>query len=83
MSVFHPASHASPARSQARTTGWLATIRRFLADFRAIAFSTYRPEQHYMRGPGPACAAKRDKSISAKSENRLSDRIILKEKRNG
>jgi hypothetical protein len=20
---------------------------------------TYRPEQHYMRGPGPACAAKR------------------------
>ena len=22
-------------------------------------FDTYRPERHYMRGPGPACAAKR------------------------
>jgi hypothetical protein len=23
------------------------------------AFNPYRPEQHYMRGPGPACRAKR------------------------
>ena len=24
-------------------------------------FDTYRPELHYMRGPGPACASKRSK----------------------
>ncbi len=29
-----------------------ATIREFLAP-------TYRPERHYMRGPGPACARRR------------------------
>jgi hypothetical protein len=25
----------------------------------ADLFGGYRPERHYMRGPGPACAAKR------------------------
>lgn len=30
-------------------SGLIAAIREFLAP-------TYRPEQHYMRGPGPACA---------------------------
>jgi hypothetical protein len=32
----------------------LAEWRQFLAR----AFDTYRPELHYMRGPGPACRAK-------------------------
>lgn len=59
MSVFHTSDAATPAGSQSRAPRWLVAIRRFLADFRAVAFSTYRPEQHYMRGPGPACAAKR------------------------
>ena len=68
MSVFQTASHATPTRSQARATGWFAAIRRFVADFRAVAFDTYRPEQHYMRGPGPACAAKRAKSTIPKSK---------------
>lgn len=26
------------------------------AAFREFFFPTYRPERHYMRGPGPACA---------------------------
>ncbi len=30
-------------------TGYAAAIREFVAP-------TYRPERHYMRGPGPACA---------------------------
>ncbi|MDR7031478.1 MULTISPECIES: hypothetical protein [unclassified Mesorhizobium] len=29
--------------------GYAAAIREFVAP-------TYRPERHYMRGPGPACA---------------------------
>lgn len=30
-------------------TGYAVAIREFIAP-------TYRPERHYMRGPGPACA---------------------------
>ncbi len=30
----------------------------FLKTFARVAFSPYRPEQHYMRGPGPACRAR-------------------------
>ncbi|MDP3691357.1 hypothetical protein [Bradyrhizobium sp.] len=35
-----------------------AEFRDFWRQFLARAFDTYRPEQHYMRGPGPACRAK-------------------------
>ena len=83
MSVFDTPDDMTPVRSRTRATGIFAAIRRYFADFRAIAFSTYRPEQHYMRGPGPACAAKRDMSMIPKSGNRFSDQIMLKEKRNG
>ncbi|HEX7881979.1 MAG TPA: hypothetical protein VF499_04495 [Afipia sp.] len=37
----------------------LAEIGDFWRDFIKAAFDPYHPEQHYMRGPGPACAAKR------------------------
>ena len=36
----------------------LAEIRAFWRQFVARAFNPYRPELHYMRGPGPACRAK-------------------------
>ena len=45
-------STASPA------SGWIADILAFEHPFLKFAFNPYRPEQHYMRGPGPACAAK-------------------------
>jgi hypothetical protein len=32
-----------------RVTGCAVAIREFVVP-------TYRPERHYMRGPGPACA---------------------------
>lgn len=32
--------------------------RVFMGDFVKVFFSGYRPERHYMRGPGPACAAR-------------------------
>ena len=30
------------------------------------AFDPYRPELHYMRGPGPKCRAKRDGTVEVK-----------------
>ena len=39
---------------QASTTGFKAFWRQFVAR----AFDPYRPELHYMRGPGPAWRAK-------------------------
>jgi hypothetical protein len=36
----------------------LPEIRGFWRRFVARAFDPYRPELHYMRGPGPACRAK-------------------------
>ncbi|MET3840216.1 hypothetical protein [Bradyrhizobium sp. OAE829] len=36
----------------------LAELRNFWRQFVAKAFNPYRPELHYMRGPGPAWRAK-------------------------
>jgi hypothetical protein len=36
----------------------LADLRDFCRQFLARAFDSYRPELHYMRGPGPACRAR-------------------------
>jgi hypothetical protein len=38
--------------------GHFAEFRAFWRQFFARAFDPYRPELHYMRGPGPACRAK-------------------------
>jgi len=40
----------------------LAEIRDFCRHFLARAFDPYRPELHYMRGPGPAWRAKQTAS---------------------
>jgi len=45
------ASHAGSSRS-------LAGFKAFWRQFFAKAFDPYRPELHYMRGPGPAWRAK-------------------------
>jgi hypothetical protein len=39
-------------------TGLLAEFRAFWRALIAKAFNPYRPELHYMRGPGPAWRAK-------------------------
>ena len=49
-----PTQAATPALA-----GPFAEIRAFWRQFVAKAFNPYRPELHYMRGPGPACRAKR------------------------
>ncbi len=45
---------ASRRAGQAASTGFKAFWRQFVAK----AFDPYRPELHYMRGPGPAWRAK-------------------------
>ena len=48
------ASSSKPSRLRSL----LADILAFEGAFFKAAFATYRPEQHYMRGPGPAWRAK-------------------------
>jgi hypothetical protein len=48
---------SSPSRDRDGGTNF-AGIRALFRQFFEKAFDPYRPEQHYMRGPGPACRAK-------------------------
>ena len=52
------ASLPSPADRRDGHSNPFAGIRAFFGAFFAKAFDPYRPELHYMRGPGPACRAK-------------------------
>ena len=58
MATISSASLHAPANSRAGQAKPFAGLRAFLRQFIAKAFSTYRPELHYMRGPGPAWRAK-------------------------
>ncbi|MGA8901198.1 hypothetical protein [Bradyrhizobium sp.] len=58
MAMIDSASLPSPANRRDGRTNPFAGIRAFFSDFLARAFDPYRPELHYMRGPGPACRAK-------------------------
>ncbi len=62
MTTQTPSLHPALASRTAAAPGPAGTT--FAAFWRAFfkaAFNPYRPERHYMRGPGPACAAKRGK----------------------
>jgi hypothetical protein len=52
------ASTSPSATGHSRTEKPLAEFRAFWRAFFARAFNPYRPELHYMRGPGPAWRAK-------------------------
>jgi hypothetical protein len=56
MSDLSPASTAS-AQEGAKSS-LFGEIKSFWHQFFVKAFDPYRPELHYMRGPGPACRAK-------------------------
>ena len=49
---------SSPVPDTAAAPGIAQEIRLFWRRFFVAAFDPYRPELHYMRGPGPACRAK-------------------------
>jgi hypothetical protein len=57
MATISSASLRNPAQSSALAAP-LAEFRAFWREFLAKAFNPYRPELHYMRGPGPAWRAK-------------------------
>jgi len=58
MAIIDSATFPSPANGRGGRIHPLAGIRAFFSAFFARAFDPYRPELHYMRGPGPACRAK-------------------------
>ena len=58
MATITSGSLRSPTRTRDERVGRFAEIRTFWRQFFARAFNPYRPELHYMRGPGPACRAK-------------------------
>jgi hypothetical protein len=59
-------THASPVPAPAgrpngrrdRTLEANMRFRSMMTAFREWAANRYKPEKHYMRGPGPACAAR-------------------------
>jgi hypothetical protein len=58
MATITSVPRAATTESQAAGSGIFHEIRMFWRLFFVAAFDPYRPEQHYMRGPGPACRAK-------------------------
>ena len=61
------ASFPTAAGSRNREPGLLGEIGSFWRQFVARAFDPYRPELHYMRGPGPAWRAKQTASSHLQS----------------
>ena len=61
MIVPPAATPATPHDDEMRgEIGLLREIRDTFRQFILAAFDPYRPEEHYMRGPGPACRARHD-----------------------
>jgi hypothetical protein len=58
MTTITSESLSPPARSRDSRQGAFAGLKAFWRQFYARAFDPYRPELHYMRGPGPAWRAK-------------------------
>ncbi len=58
MATITSATLSTPANSRDGIAKPLAELRAFWRQFFARAFNPYRPELHYMRGPGPAWRAK-------------------------
>ena len=62
MTTITSGNSPSITESRKAPVGVLQEIVQFWRQFFVAAFDPYRPELHYMRGPGPACAAKRHAS---------------------
>ncbi len=58
MAIMTSPSLSSPAGRHRERSKPFAEIRAFWRHFFVRAFDPYRPELHYMRGPGPAWRAK-------------------------
>jgi hypothetical protein len=58
MATIISASHSAPSSGRTPVEKPIAEFRAFWRAFLIKAFNPYRPELHYMRGPGPAWRAK-------------------------
>ncbi|HEY2212587.1 MAG TPA: hypothetical protein VGH62_13400 [Bradyrhizobium sp.] len=58
MTTITSESLSSTANSRDGRSSFFAEIKTFWRQFFARTFNPYRPELHYMRGPGPAWRAK-------------------------
>lgn len=58
MATVTSASFSTQEDGRGHEAGPLGEFRAFWRKFFVRAFDPYRPELHYMRGPGPACRAK-------------------------
>ncbi|MGC2084699.1 MAG: hypothetical protein WA702_15245 [Bradyrhizobium sp.] len=58
MTTISTVSLSSSAVKRGPSSGLVAEFKSFWREFFARAFNPYRPELHYMRGPGPAWHAK-------------------------
>ena len=58
MATLTSASLSASAAERRNRSRLLDDVRGFLREYVARAFNPYRPELHYMRGPGPAWRAK-------------------------
>jgi hypothetical protein len=58
MATISSASLSPPAQRSDGLAKPFAELRAFWRQFVERAFNPYRPELHYMRGPGPAWRAK-------------------------
>jgi hypothetical protein len=58
MTTITSESLSPTAKRRGEGTDLFAEIRLFWRQFFARAWDPYRPELHYMRGPGPAWRAK-------------------------
>jgi hypothetical protein len=58
MATITSASLPASGETRDRQSGLFAGIRAYWRQFLVRAFDPYRPELHYMRGPGPAWRAK-------------------------
>jgi hypothetical protein len=58
MATIASSSAASEAQTEIREPALFGDIAALWRQFFARAFDPYRPELHYMRGPGPAWRAR-------------------------
>jgi hypothetical protein len=58
MTTITSDSLSPAAGNRDRQTDQFGGFKGFWRQFFAKTFDPYRPELHYMRGPGPACRAK-------------------------
>ena len=68
MATITSFSHSSAPGRAKREFGAIDQFKAFWRQFFVRAFDPYRPELHYMRGPGPAWHAKH-KALSPKVQS--------------